>query len=113
MMGREHKITEVAFALSGHGILGSGSRRWHSGEGMDIEFFGLSQAESLNEDLEVWRKMPGWCVIGQDGDDALICYEGKSGRCAMVEADDICVSNAQELSGSILELLAQGQWSSS
>lgn len=110
MMGREHKLPELAEKLGAHGVLGPSSRSWLSKEGMAIEMFSMDQAQTMNEDLEIWRKMPGWIAIGQDGDDALLCVDAKSGRCALAEIDNLSSQSAQKLAPSLGDLLTQGDW---
>jgi hypothetical protein len=111
MMERTHKLPELAECLTAHGVLGKASRHWTSWAGLGIEMFSMNQAEMMNEDLELWRKMPGWIAIGQDGDDALLCVSTKSGACALVEIDDLSSKAAQELAPSLAALLSQGGWS--
>lgn len=110
-MGKERKVPEMAARLYELGPLGEAKRMWASGaEGWTVEMFGRPEAEAMNEDLELWRKMPGWFAIGQDASDALLCVEMKSGACAMVEVGDLCRGSAQEIAPSLGELLAQGAW---
>lgn len=111
-MGKERKFPELAARLYELGPLGAAKRIWVSdAEGWTVEMFGRAEAEEMNEDLELWRKLPGWFAIGQDASDALLCVELKSGACAMVEVGDLCRKSAQGISASLGELLAQGEWS--
>ena len=109
MIGREHKWPQLAETLYGAEPL-SGGGVWESGEGMRIEMFSRDQARSLGEDLELWSKMPGWFAVGQDGEDALLCVESKSGRCALVGVDALSPGEAQELAPNFQELMRMGSW---
>jgi hypothetical protein len=110
-MGKERELPEQAKKLYELGPLGISKRVWVSdAEGWTIEMFGLDEAMTMNEDLELWRKMPGWFAIGQDASDALLCVDSKTGACSMVEVDDLCRKSAQEISKTLGELLAQGEW---
>lgn len=110
MMSREHGLPELARRLEKEGVLGAASKKWKSNEGFEVEMFSGDQAKALNEDLELWHKMPGWLAIGQDGDDALLCVESKTGRCALVEIGNLCPQSAQELATSLQGLLRHGRW---
>lgn len=110
MMGRPHKLPEMAKDLFENLLCSESSKSWRSSQGMKIEMFDMAQSEAMSEDLEVWRKMPGWVVLGQDEDDALLCLEVKTGRCALVAVDELSSSSAQEISKSIQDFLSLGTW---
>lgn len=110
MMGRTHRLPEMADKLFNEGALSCEGGPWLSAQGFKVQMFGRDEALALNEDLEMWRAMPGWFAVGQDADDALLCVDGRTGRCALVEVDDLRAEAAQELAPSLGELLAQGSW---
>lgn len=109
-MERDGEMPDPAKSLYGAGPLGQGARSWSSNEGWSVEIFAPLEAAGFNQDLEMGRRMPGWFAVGQDRDDALLCVELKSGRCALVEVGDIRRAAAQEMAPSLSALLAQGAW---
>lgn len=109
-MTKEHGMPELTDELCEMGLLGDKRRTWISEAQWIVEMFGREEASLINEDLELWRKMPGWFAIGQDADDSLLCVDSKTGRCAMVEVDDICKNSAQEIAKSLAGFLALGSW---
>ena len=109
-MKRDEDMPDPAKRLYGEGPLGQGARSWSSKEGWSVDIFAPTEAVAFNQDLEIGRRMPGWFAVGQDLDDALLCVELKSGRCALVEVSDLRRAATQEMAPSIEALLAQGVW---
>ena len=109
-MGKIHKLPELAEKIFGEAQLPRDGGPWRSAQGFKVQMFSREEALALNEDLEIWRSMPCWFAVGQDDDDALLCVDGRTGRCALVEVDDLRPEAAQELAASWGELMAQGAW---
>ena len=110
MISKAHKLPEIGRNIFETILSKSGQKYWRSEQGMLIKMFSMEESELMSEDLEFWRKMPGWIILGEDQEDALLCLDLKTKRCSMVEIDNLNQDYAQEIAHSLETFLSQGIW---